>query len=371
MASGAGTGTESDRERAYWVAFHHVAHVGPASIRRLQDHFGSLERAWTADGRKLRAALTERAVTALESTRRELDVSILMASLDKQGIAVVTPGDAVYPALLREVPSPPPVLFYRGDLIPEDDTAVAIVGTRQVTAYGRTMAEQLGAGLAQAGITVVSGLARGVDGIAHKAALDAGGRTIAVLGSGVNWIYPYEHRHLSERIMRSGAVLSEYAPDRKPDAPNFPARNRIISGLSLAVIVVEAPERSGALITVDFAADQGREVFAVPGPVGAQKSAGCNKLLRDGARLVRSAEDVLEDLQLDRKLAEVAVQQALPLGADEHRVLAVLSAEPRHIDEICELASLSIAVASSCLITMELQGLIRNAGAQHYVRVGR
>ena len=364
------TGVKSaiDSDRPYWVAFHRVPYVGPASMRRLREHFGTLEQAWNADARRLRAALTERAAESFTSIRHELDVNRVMQQLERDNISVMTLDDKSYPRLLREIPSPPPVLFYRGTFSAEDETAVAVVGTRMVTPYGRAMAEALGAGLAQAGVTVVSGLAIGVDGIAHQAALDAGGRTIAVLGGGLNHLYPYKHKRLAGLIEVSGAVISDYAPDRKPDGPQFPARNRIISGLSVGVVVVEAAERSGALITVDFAADQGRDVFAVPGPVGAMRSAGCNRLLRDGARLVRSADDILSDLQFARTPTEVAVQQALPLGESERRILAVLTAEPQHIDEICELAALSSHETGAHLLTMELQGLVRNSGAQHYIR---
>lgn len=357
-----------DSDRPYWVAFHHVPYVGPASMRRLLEHFGSLEQAWTVDARRLRAALTERAVESFASIRHELDVNLLMEQLERDNISVLTLADESYPRLLREIPAPPPVLFYRGTLVPEDESAVAVVGTRKVTPYGRAMAEALGAGLAQAGVTVVSGLALGVDGIAHQAALNAGGRTIAVLGGGLNHLYPYQHKKLAAQIEASGAVLSDYAPNRKPDGPQFPARNRIISGLSVGVVVVEAAERSGALITVDFAADQGRDVFAVPGPVGALRSAGCNKLLREGARLVRSADDILADLQFAGTPPGVAVQQALPLGESERRILSLLTSEPQHIDEICELAALSSPETGAHLLTMELQGLVRNTGAQHYIR---
>ncbi|MER3486593.1 MAG: DNA-protecting protein DprA, partial [Chloroflexota bacterium] len=192
-------------------------------------------------------------------------------------------------------------------------------GTRRATAGGREIASRLARELAEAGVTIVSGLARGIDGVAHQAALDAGGRTLAVLGSGVNVIYPPEHRQLAQRIVDAGALISDYPPDTQPDAVNFPPRNRIISGLSLGVVIVEAPEKSGALITCDFAADQGREVFVVPGSVLSHATQGSNRLLRDGARVVLSAEDVLEDLQLLRRREQTAVQQALPMTDDERR----------------------------------------------------
>ncbi|HEV2067740.1 MAG TPA: DNA-processing protein DprA [Thermomicrobiales bacterium] len=356
------------QERDYWVAFHFVPFVGPSRIRRLEDHFGSLERAWSAEAGRLRAILDERAHEALTRVRSEIDVGKLRGDLERDGISTVTLTDDDYPALLREAGGPPPVLFYRGQLIETDTTAVAIVGTRRVSPYGREVATQIGAGLAEAGVTVVSGLALGVDGIAHQAALEAGGRTIAVLGGGVNRIYPHEHRGLARRISEQGAVLSEYAPDRKPDAPNFPARNRIISGLSLGVVVVEAPERSGALITVDFAADQGRDVFAVGGNVTAVNSMGTNRLIRDGARLVRSADDVLEDLQLRRTEREEPVQQPLLLNEEDRRLLAVLTGEPQHIDDIVESSGMPLPSVSAQLLTLELQGLVRNIGAQHYTR---
>lgn len=355
-------------ERDYWVAFHFVPFIGPSRMRRLEEHFGSLERAWSADAIRLRAILDDRSHAALIKTRTEIDVLTLRSHLERDGISTVTLVDDDYPAILREAGGPPPVLFYRGQIIETDSTAVAIVGTRRVSAYGREVAMQIGAGLAAAGVTVVSGLALGVDGIAHQAALDAGGRTIAVLGGGVNRIYPHEHRGLARRIAEQGAVMSEYAPDRKSDAPNFPARNRIISGLSLGVVVVEAPDRSGALITVDFAADQGRDVFAVAGNVTAANSMGTNRLIRDGARLVRSADDVLEDLQIRRAEREEPVQQSLLLNEEDRRLLAVLTGEPQHIDDIVAQCGMPLPLVSAQLLTLELQGLVRNVGAQHYTR---
>lgn len=360
--------TQAELDRPYWVAFHFVPYIGPSRIRRLQDYFGSLERAWSADAGRLRSVLDERAHAALVKHRAEIDVTELMARLANDGISVVTLADDAYPALLREIGSPPPVLFYRGHLLETDSTAVAVVGTRRVTSYGREMAMQIGQGLARAGVTVVSGLAKGVDGIAHQAALAAGGRTIAVLGSGVNSIYPYEHTRLASQIVEQGAVLSDYSPDRKPDAPNFPARNRIISGLSLGVVVIEAPERSGALITVDFAADQGRDVFAVPGQVLSSSSVGSNKLIRDGARLVRDADDILEELQLRRAEAVEAVQQPMGINEEERRLLSVLTGDPQHIDDIAERCNMSLPGVSALLVTLELRGQLRNVGAQHYVR---
>jgi DNA processing protein len=355
-------------EQAYWVAFHHVPYIGPARLRRLLEHFGSLTVAWAAPEPELRRCLEERALRALLQTRRELDLASIMATLEHDGVRIATPVDVTYPALLQEIGAPPPVLYYRGELLETDRMSVAIVGTRRVTAYGRDMAARIAGDLARAGVTIVSGLARGVDGVAHQAALDAGGRTIAVLGSGVKRVYPPEHRNLARRIAEQGAVVSDYLPDTPPDGVNFPPRNRIISGLSLGVVVIEAPDRSGALITVDFAADHGRDVFAVPGPATAANSAGCNRIIREGARLVRNAEDILEDLQIVRRHEAIAIQQALPMSEDDRRLLAVLSSEPQHIDDLAMLSDSTVADTSARLMTLELQGLVRNAGAQHYTR---
>jgi len=303
----------------YWMGFHRVPFIGPTRIARLIDHFGDLERAWLASTTELRVVLDARSVASLQDTRKTLSLDAEMERIEKLGITVIGRDDPDYPRRLAHIPAPPPVLYLKGELIPEDAVAVAIVGTRRLTSYGREMATRLAGDLAEAGVTIVSGLARGIDGLAHHAAIKAGGRTVAVLGCGPNIIYPPEHRNLAGQIVEHGALLSDYPPDRKPDAPNFPARNRIISGLSLGVIVVEAPERSGALITCDFAADQGRDVFVVPGSVLSAASAGCHRLLRDGARPVTCADDVLEDLNLGRRKAQVATQQSLPMDENERK----------------------------------------------------
>lgn len=355
-------------EQAYWVAFHHVRFIGPARLRRLLDEFGSLERAWHADARALRRCLEERALTELQTTRNTLDLTTVMGNFERTGVRIAVPTDDRYPALLGEIPAPPPVLYYRGELLETDRLAVAVVGTRRLTPYGREMTARIAGDLARHGVTIVSGLARGVDGIAHQAALDAGGRTIAVLGSGIDRVYPPEHRNLAQRISEQGAVLSDYLPDTPPDGVNFPPRNRIISGLSLGVVVIEAPDRSGALITVDFAADQGREVFAVPGPANAANSSGCNRLIREGSRLVRTADDILEDLQISRLGTTPVVQRALPMSEEHRRLLAVLSHTPQHIDDLALLCDATVPEVSSQLMMLELQGLVRNTGAQHYAR---
>ncbi len=358
----------ADADAPYWMALRNVTGIGPVRFERLLSAFGTIRAAWEASAAELARVLDRRSLESLVAYRRSADPEGEYAALRSEGIDVVTLAHESYPDLLREVPGPPPVIFLRGAITLEDRRAVAIVGTRRLSSYGREMARTLARDLAQAGVTVVSGLARGVDGIAHAAALDAGGRTIAVLGNGVRGVYPPEHRDLAARVAAQGAVLSDFHPDAPPDGPNFPARNRLISGLALGVVVVEAPMRSGALITVDFAADQGRDVFAVPGSVLSPASAGCLRILRDGARPVRSAEDVLEDLRLGEAPQQLPLESPASLDEDSRRVLSTLTSEALHIDEIGAVAGISIANLSALLMTLELQGFVRNIGAQYYAR---
>ncbi|HMB22636.1 MAG: DNA-processing protein DprA, partial [Chloroflexota bacterium] len=267
-------------DKRYWIGFNLIKGSGAVRMQALIQHFGDLEVAWNAAPADLaQAGMGLKLIERIVQARTNVDLEKLWAKIEAQGIKILTWEDEAYPQRLKEIDQPPPVLYIRGEYLPDDLFAVAIVGTRRVTPYGRQITEELSAFLAANGITVVSGLARGVDSIAHQTALKAGGRTIGVLGSGVDKIYPPEHRALAEQMMERGAIVSDYAPGTPPDASNFPPRNRIISGLSLAVVVVEAGETSGALITAEFAAEQGREIFAVPGSILAPQSKGTNKLI--------------------------------------------------------------------------------------------
>ncbi len=360
-----GLNTE-DRETAYWAAFANVRHVGPARIMRLLSRFASLAEAWHASADSLRPVLEARALNELLSARRVIDPERQLESLRERGIRILHAEHPEYPALLAEASGRPTVLYIRGKLTAADDRSVGIVGTRRSTAYGKGVTERITQDLAAAGVTVVSGLARGIDAVAHHVAMESGGRTVAVLGSGVDVIYPSEHRRLAERIVECGAIISEQPPGAKPDAPNFPARNRIISGMSLGVVVIEAPMRSGALITASFAGDQGREVFVVPGNVGNPTSEGTNQLLRDGARIVRDGADILADLGITSGApAQLTLQ--LPGTPAEAAVQKCLSNDPLHIDEIAEASGLPGRSVAEALLMMELKGLARNCGAQYYV----
>ena len=269
--------THMNAETLSCIALTSVKYVGAVRFRMLLAAFGSAQAAWAATPAQWQAAgLPPAAVAGLVQARQSLVLEQIPAQLGQHGVRALTWDDAEYPRRLKELEQAPPVLYVRGDLLPEDEWAVAIVGTRQVTAYGRQVAEELAGFLARRGITVVSGLAKGVDALAHSAALRAGGRTLGVVAHGLDSIYPAAHHGLAQEMARSGAVLSDYALGTPPDSANFPPRNRIISGLAQAVVVIEAGERSGALITAGFAAEQGREVFAVPGPIYAPQSKGCN-----------------------------------------------------------------------------------------------
>jgi len=353
----------------YWLGFNLVRGIGPVRLRALIDEFGDIESAWHASESELRAAkLNQRALENLLQARRQVDLDRVLKRVEQLGVQVLTWDSPGYPPLLSQIPDPPPVLFVRGSLLAADEWSVAMVGTRKASSYGREVARRLAGELGRNGVTVVSGLARGIDGIAHKAALEAGGRSIAVLGCGVDCVYPPEHRGLAESLVEHGALVSDYPLGTRPEAANFPARNRIISGLSLGTIVVEAGLRSGALITADFALDQGREVFAIPGSILSPSAAGSNRLIRDGAHVVTEALDVLEVLHLDQVQDKQAARVALPETPTEALIFEYLSAEPCHLDELSREAGLPVEVVSSTLVMMELKGMVRQSGAFHYIR---
>ncbi len=358
----------SRQDLRYWIGFNRVQGIGAARLRALLDHFGALEAAWKAPADALRyAGLDRRSLANLLKARNELDLDKELRRLDQFRVQVLTWDDPDYPRNLQEIYNPPPVLYVRGQIDKRDEWAVAVVGTRRASVYGKEAARAMGSGLAQAGVTVVSGLALGIDSVAHRACLDAGGRTIAVLGSGVDVVYPSQNRHLAADIVQRGAVVSEYALGTRPEARNFPPRNRIISGLTLGTVVVEADIGSGARITADFAAEQGREVFAVPGNVFARNSRGTNRLIQDGAKLVCDVGDVLEELNLTMVSEQAQARAVIPDNETEATLLAHLSGEPRHVDDLRRAVQLPIAQVSSTLALMELKGMVRQVGGMNYV----
>ncbi|MEX1071287.1 MAG: DNA-processing protein DprA, partial [Anaerolineales bacterium] len=322
-------------ERTYWIALSMVKGIGAARFRVLLDAFGSAQKAWeAAPGSLNNLGLGQKVVDAFLKVRQSTDLSRIIPDLEKEQVKTLTLLDETYPRRLRDLDQAPPVLYLRGDLLPEDEWAIGVVGTRRVTTYGHQIAEELGAFLAHNGITVVSGMARGVDAIAHQSALAAGGRSVAVLAHGLDIIYPPEHRDLAKEISASGALVSDYALGTPPEAANFPPRNRIISGLSMAVVIIEAGEESGALITAGFAAEQGREVFALPGNINAPQSKGSNLLIQRGAHPLLKYEDLLQALDLQMMGEYKTARVQLPSDATEAKLFELLGQEPMHVDEI-------------------------------------
>lgn len=354
-----------------------VSGVGPLMRRALLARFGSAEAVFRARPDELRAVpgVGPKLLGRIVAAPHELDPEGEIALCRKHHVDILTETDPGYPRALAEIHDPPGVLFVRGSLAPQDALAVAIVGTRHASRYGLEQAERLAGSLARAGLTIVSGLARGVDAAAHRGALAAGGRTIAVLGSGVLNIYPPEHGELAKAIIAQGAVLGELPPRRPPIGGAFPQRNRIISGLSLGAIIVEAADRSGALITARLASEQGREVFAVPGPVGLPGSRGCHRLIRDGAKLVESADDVLEELgplveAASRDDGRVVHHPAeLLLSEPEQTVLAAIDGRPTAIDHVIDATGMAAPCVLATLSVLEMRRLVRRLSGSTVVRV--
>jgi len=356
--------------------------VGDAILLKLVQAFGAPDAVLSASQSALeelgcRPPLVEAirrgpAPDAIRELDKELD------QLQRRKVTVLTYLDTQYPAPLRTIPDPPPLLYVQGSLLETDRHAVAIVGTRKVSAAGRILAEELARDLAEMGFTIVSGLARGVDVAAHRGALVGKGRTLAVMGCGLDRTYPADHRQLRETIEQHGAVLSELPLGAAPHGYHFPRRNRIISGLSMGVVVTEAAIESGSLITARLAGEQGREVFAVPGFVKAEQSRGPNSLIKDGARLVESAKDILEELlpQLDpafrARLAEGAgtvAQPKVPFSLDETLVYDALSVLPQPVDEVIRRSGLPAAQVAAILLSLELKNCIRQLPGNEYVRL--
>ena len=341
--------------------------AAPGTLQRLhEDGIQALEAAIPGLTEKL-AVIQQGRAFADEITR-----------VQSMGVSVMTLGDGDYPQALRWIPDPPPVLYIRGTLRPEDSLAVAVVGSRKPSPYGQLTVQRLSTELAQHGFTVVSGMARGIDSLAHQGALQGGGRTVAVLGSGINVVYPPEHRRLYEAIMAQGAVVSEFPCDTKPDRWNFPRRNRIISGLTLGTLVIEASDQSGSLHTARHALEQGREVFAVPGRIDVPSSRGTNNLIKRGAKLVEGIGDILEELPTAVRLAvgqrgstsgyADEVQIPTDLTPEEVRVLALIPPEETHIEAVIQASQLPAHVVASILVTLELRGLVRQFPGKFFAR---
>ena len=355
----------------YWLGLHLVPNFGVVRISQLLAHFDSAEALWREpDASLLRLNFPQALLRQFCEARRSIDIQGAMEAVERAGASLVTLEDEAYPALLRELPDRPPLLYLRGRLQAEDDKCLAIVGTRKASQYGRNIANQLASQLASGGITIVSGLAQGIDTAAHQGALAAGGRTIALVGTGIDRIYPRENTDLAGEIIESGAIISEMPLGAMPLAKNFPQRNRLISGMSLGVLVAEAPLRSGALNTVSHALDQGREVFAVPHNVFSLSGRGCNQLIQEGAKLVAGVDDILDELNISHIQAQTKIEteRLQPANSAETAILAQLSADPIHVDVIVRQTRMPTATVSSTLTMLELKGLALSAGPMQYCR---
>ena len=355
----------------HWLALKQVTGVGNVLFKRLLERFSSPGAIFSAPPLELASVegLSDTAARAILSFRAFSEIDREFEKIRKAGCALVCLHDPEYPALLAAIYDPPPLLYVKGTLPPMPHS-MAVVGARQATPYGRKVTQHLCRGLVQQGMVIVSGFARGIDEVAHQSTLAAAGHTLAVLGCGVDRIYPPEHKQLYHDIADRGALLSEFDLGTAPEPHHFPQRNRIISGLSLGCVVVEAAERSGALITARHALEQGREVFAVPGPIFSPSSAGSNRLIQSGAKLVTDTADILNEVQYaaSQEKSEAPPPPEIPLDEAEAVLCRFLSSEPKQIDQIIGESGQTAASVSGLLLTLELKGVIEKSQGQFYVR---
>jgi len=349
-----------------WLALRMVRGIGPVVYQEVLRAFGSPDAVLRAGYESLvRTGVRPELAGAISAFNDWATVDEQLERLARCGARLITWDDSTYPANLRHIHDPPPFLFVLGEFQVSDRLAVAVVGSRRVSSHGRRMARELAGGLSREGVAVVSGLARGTDAEAHWTVLRAGGRTIAVLGSGIDVIYPSEHHALARAIANQGAVVSELWMGTKPDADNFPARNRIISGLSLGTVIVEATEKSGSLITARFAAEQGREVFAVPGPIG-ENTRGTHRLIRDGARLTEKVDDILEEIA-PQLLQTPGGRPAVQLSGREATVFEAVTADAVHIDTVILKTGITAGEVLPILLNLELKGAVQQLPGKFFV----
>jgi DNA processing protein len=351
--------------------------IGPLTLAKLLEIFQSPKNVLQASESELGSVpgVGPKLVNLIRHAPDFVNIEGILQWCQEHRVQIISSDDPTYPMSLLELPDAPPVLFVDGELLPCDELSVAIVGTRHASVYGRQQAEKIAFGLAKAGVTIISGMARGIDTAAHQGAIDAGGRTIAVYGCGIGHVYPPENEGLAKAIASQGAIVSEFAPDTKPRGGMFPQRNRIISGLSHATLVIEAPERSGALITARTASEQGRDVLALPGNVNSRASQGTNLLIRDGAKLIRNAEDVLECLgPLARSVTtlegrQVRIPSESLLNDQERLVLDLIQCEPTSIDRVVADSRLATQHVLATISVLEMRKLIRRLSSQYVARV--
>jgi DNA processing protein len=357
-------------DHKYYNAFNLIPQIGPLRFKKIYSYFDTMKDAWEANASEFqKAGLEKEVIEKIIQKRKEVSPDEEFEKLEKEEIKIITINDESYPSRLQEIYNAPALLYFKGE-IEKDELAIAIVGSRKVSIYGKQAASHLSSELSQAGITIVSGMALGIDSIAHRECLKQKNRTMAVLGGGIdiNSIYPSSNRQLAEEIISKGAIISEYPIGTPPLKQHFPARNRIISGLSLGVLVIEAAESSGALITAKFALEQNREVFAIPGNIYSKNSEGTNNLIKLGAKLVSKTDDILEELNLDSLKKIEKAKEVIPENKEEALILENLSAaEPVHIDHLAKIVKMNVTAVSSLLTLMEIKGKVKNVGGMRYV----
>jgi len=371
------------KEKHYWLGFNIFKGIGPKRFQSLLSQFGSAEEAWKASQKKLlETSIPKTILERFFKFRQSFSFSKVLIRMEKAGVYFVTLKESEYPFNLKKISFPPPVLFVKGQLLKKDCLALAVIGTRKITPYGREITTKITANLAVNGFTIVSGLARGVDSTAHRSALEIGGRTIAVLGSGLNRIYPPEHKSLAEEIVnkRQGCLISQVALDFPPIKGHFPSRNRIISGFSLGVLVTEGASVSGTKITAKYCLKQKRKLFAVPGPITSPQSKAPSDLIKKGASLVTKAKDIIEELDVKKKMKKsVSLEQSrsrvsqtkeVDFASRQHeQIWKMLTTGSKHIDDIIRKTELSSGKVLSCLTEMELSGKVKNIGGGNYILI--
>lgn len=356
-------------ELKYWLAFSAVGGVGSKTFIRMLNYFSSAEEAWRSSRNELsQAGLKIQSIEKIINERDKINPDDELKLIEKLELKTVTIQDQEYPKHLKEIPDLPFLLYYKGDIYPEDELALAVVGSRKFSSYGKIVCEKIIPELVNNGLTIVSGLAIGIDTFAHRIAVEKNGRTIAVLAGGLDKIYPSANFYLTQKIINGhGSIISEYHPGTPSYATNFPVRNRIIAGLSMGILLIEASEKSGSLLTAQAALAYNREVFAVPGDINRETSRGTNGLLKIGAKMVTSANDVLDELRIERKSKEVEAKKIIPDTKEEALILRYLNRDPIHIDKLVALINLDISKLNSTLVMMEIKGKVRNLGANQYI----
>ncbi|QGT99152.1 hypothetical protein SYNTR_0559 [Candidatus Syntrophocurvum alkaliphilum] len=360
-------------ERSVLYFIHCINGVGNSTLWTIKKSFGSFTKFYESNSKLMySSSIPNQIINEIINTRKNVDPLKNLENLFSEDIKIVCVVEDEYPESLQNIYNKPYMLYYRGDLKVLNQTAFAIVGARTATPYGRKVARQFGRDLSAQNISIVSGMARGIDAEAHWGALESGGKTVAILGSGIKIIYPKENVKLYEEITKKGVVLSEFVPTAQPKPGNFPQRNRIISGLSKGLLVVEAKEKSGALITVDFALEQGKDVFAVPGPITSNNSKGTNQLIKDGAKIVTQVDDVLEeykDVSIVMNSPSFFQEKLKLLDNNENKIIQYIGYNPIHLDEVIKNVGLNIGEVSTIILKLELDGIIQALPGNYYVKV--